>query len=392
MANERIPFSVTPTSVIIMMNGKTYTLTEDSHINYAKIREALKTKDFDTVRELIDVAQSINVFGNGKIKVVNGTVMYGDVELHNALTERLVQQMEEGFDVDPMVKFLENLMQNPSKRAVDELYRFLEHNSLPITEDGHFVAYKRVKSDYTDFYTGKMDNSIGSTPEMPRNMVDDDKDRTCSQGLHFCSLEYLPHYHSGQGRIVILKINPADVVSIPTDYNNAKGRACKYLVLEDYEGDETTEKFTSSVYETGDDANTSSEWDSEWYADLYASSSSEMFDGDYVVCWSCNHELTEDQLAENDGLCPACHAEIEDDEDKATVNVQAPVSTTAQSGTPAAQAQHAAQNTPPQGILYTKEQAAKLLNISADALRKRLARGVSVQLVVVNGAELVRIL
>ena len=30
---------------------------------------------------------------------------------------------------------------------------------------------------------------------------------------------------------MILKINPADVVSIPADYNATKGRACRYEVL-----------------------------------------------------------------------------------------------------------------------------------------------------------------
>jgi hypothetical protein len=35
----------------------------------------------------------------------------------------------------------------------------------------------------------------------------------------------------GGERIVILKINPRDVVSIPTDYNNSKGRACRYEII-----------------------------------------------------------------------------------------------------------------------------------------------------------------
>ena len=30
---------------------------------------------------------------------------------------------------------------------------------------------------------------------------------------------------------MIVKINPADVVSIPTDYNGAKGRCCRYQVV-----------------------------------------------------------------------------------------------------------------------------------------------------------------
>jgi hypothetical protein len=49
--------------------------------------------------------------------------------------------------------------------------------------------------------------------------------------LHFCSQEYLPHFGGSDSRVVIVKINPRDVVSIPTDYNNAKGRACRYEVI-----------------------------------------------------------------------------------------------------------------------------------------------------------------
>ena len=120
-------------------------------------------------------------------------------------------------------------MRNPSKRAVDELYGFLEKNSLPITPDGCFLAYKRVRGDYKDCYTGTMDNSVGCVVEMERNMVDDNRDNTCSAGLHFCSHDYLRSF-SGE-RTVIVKINPADVVSIPSDYDNAKGRTCRYEVI-----------------------------------------------------------------------------------------------------------------------------------------------------------------
>ena len=124
---------------------------------------------------------------------------------------------------------MENLMSNPSHRSVQELYGFLEKGELPITPDGHFLAYKKVRGDYTDCHTGKMDNSVGKVLEMERNAVDDDKDRTCSSGLHFCSKSYLANF--GGERTVIVKINPRDVVSIPSDYNNAKGRTCRYEVI-----------------------------------------------------------------------------------------------------------------------------------------------------------------
>jgi hypothetical protein len=147
-----------------------------------------------------------------------------------------------------MVQFMENLMQNPSKRAVTELYGFLEKNSLPITPDGHFLAYKRVRFDYKDCHTGTMDNSVGKVVEMERNNVDDDKDRTCSTGLHFCSQSYLGHF--GGERIVIVKINPRDVVSIPSDYNDSKGRACQYEVVDEIDKDKADEAFAKSVQAT----------------------------------------------------------------------------------------------------------------------------------------------
>ena len=143
----------------------------------------------------------------------------------------MIAMLEEGFDIEPMVNFMENLMRNPSKRSVDELYGFLEKNNLPITPDGCFLAYKKVRNDFKDIHSGTMDNSPGTVVEMERNKVDDDKDRTCSTGLHFCGMSYLNHFGGSDSRTVIVKIDPSDVVSIPSDYNGAKGRACRYTVI-----------------------------------------------------------------------------------------------------------------------------------------------------------------
>jgi len=58
-----------------------------------------------------------------------------------------------------------------------------------------------------------------------------------STGLHFCSRSYLGRF--GGSNIMVLKIHPKDVVSIPTDYDDAKGRCCKYEVIGQI--DDTTE-------------------------------------------------------------------------------------------------------------------------------------------------------
>jgi uncharacterized protein YerC len=37
----------------------------------------------------------------------------------------------------------------------------------------------------------------------------------------------------GGNHLMVVKVNPRDVVSIPSDYNNAKGRACEYLIYDE---------------------------------------------------------------------------------------------------------------------------------------------------------------
>lgn len=228
--NMPIAGTITPNSMTLIVDGLTNVLTPASHRNYDAIRDAWKAQNMDRVRSLLDLTSAITGIMDGRVSVEHGVVSLDGENLHNAITTRIIEQHAEGFDASSMCNFLANLEDNPSKQAVDELYLFLEAGNLPITEDGCFLAYKMVREDYTDHYTGKFDNSVGKTPKMKRNKVDDRRDVTCSDGLHFCSQGYLHSYHSG-GRVMLIKINPRDVVSIPSDYKNAKGRCCQYEVV-----------------------------------------------------------------------------------------------------------------------------------------------------------------
>jgi hypothetical protein len=238
------PYIVQGNNITIVIGTTPHTISR-SHVTYNKVLAAIKANDWDTVLNIIEPKKAIINFGKGNVSIEGNKIFWKDREMHGALTQRLVQMIQEDFPIAPLVAFMENLMENPSKRAVTELYGFLEKNTLPITPDGHFLAYKKIKQDYPDCYTGKIDNSVGQVVEMERNEVDDDQNRTCSAGLHFCSRDYLSHF-SGD-RIVVLKINPRDVVSIPTDYNNSKGRACRYEVVDEIDKDKADEAFTKSV-------------------------------------------------------------------------------------------------------------------------------------------------
>ena len=222
------PFIIQGNNVVVVINNTPHTISK-THITYQKVVDAIKAGDWETVKEVIEPRKVVLNYGAGNVSVQGDKLFWKGREMHNALTTRMIQMLQDGFPIEPMVKFMENLMSNPSKRAVDELFGFLEKNNLPITPDGHFLAYKKVREDYKDCHTGTMDNSVGQVVEMERNEVDDNKDRTCSSGLHFCSQNYLNHFSGAH--TMILKINPRDVVSIPSDYNDSKGRACRYEVI-----------------------------------------------------------------------------------------------------------------------------------------------------------------
>jgi len=248
----KYPYIYQGESLTIFIEGVQHTIDRKTHPNFDKVIAAMRDEDWDAIPDLVDMSRAIANFtsDNGDIEVKDGDVYYLGRPFHNAMTDRLLSMLEEGFPVDALCNFLSRLKENPSKRAVDELYGFLEKNSLPLTPDGYFLAYKRVRGDYTDIHSGKFDNTPGQICSMPRNEVNEDKDQTCSSGLHFCSLEYLPNFGRSSGnRVVILKINPRDVVSIPSDYNNAKGRTCRYEVVSEHnaENADSTDAFTTSV-------------------------------------------------------------------------------------------------------------------------------------------------
>lgn len=211
---------------------------DDSHPNFRAVDDYLKSTpraDWDATRlqELIHIPTAIVARSDGLLKLHDDSVYFGNHELQGYDVTKLLEMIQNGEDHSPLARFLERRVANPSFRAQQELYLFLEHANMPLLEDGRFIAYKKVRDDYGSFHDGgRTKNLIGTVVSMPgRHMVDDDRNRTCSHGLHFCSWHYLPHYYGNQGKVLVLAIDPADVVSIPSDYQNAKGRAWKYEVI-----------------------------------------------------------------------------------------------------------------------------------------------------------------
>ena len=240
------PYLIQGSNIVVVIGNKSHTISK-THITYQKVLDAIKSQDWDSLPDIIEPRKVVLNYGAGNVSIQGETLFWKGKELNTGLSVRMITMLQEGFPIEPMVNFMENLYKNPSKRAVTELYGFLEKNNLPITPDGHFLAYKKVRKDYLDVHSGTMDNSVGQVVEMERHDVDDNKDNTCSTGLHFCGMSYLSCF--GGDRTVIVKINPADVVSIPSDYNDAKGRACRYEVIGELNVN-PEDAFTKTVQDT----------------------------------------------------------------------------------------------------------------------------------------------
>lgn len=237
-----LPFMLTDESLTVQFtDGSCKTISARSP-HFKGLVDAIKqNKSEADVKNLFSLAEAVKTFSEGRVIIKNDEVIFNGEVIKNSVAERIIKFMSAGLPWQPLAKFLENLMANPSRRAVEYLYNFLEYENLAITEDGHFLAYKAVCNDWHDKHSGKFLNLPGTVLSMERNQVCDDPDLGCSYGFHVGSLEYVRGFACGYGseggdRILIVKVNPADVVSVPHDCAYQKVRTAKYLVVSEYTG------------------------------------------------------------------------------------------------------------------------------------------------------------
>lgn len=165
-----------------------------------------------------------------------------DKAMPELMTEKLLELEAAGENFMPLIRFWKKLKKNPSEESIKQLYGFMVHNGIGLTEAGDIVVEKGVSAKngiLVDTHSRKIDNSIGETVEMDRSKVDSNPNETCSHGLHVGAPDYVRQYYSGI--IVKCSVNPMDVVAVPIDYNNTKMRVCKYTVL-GYSDEHTSHK------------------------------------------------------------------------------------------------------------------------------------------------------
>ena len=302
--------------LMVFLNGKQYTIhATDGQFSNAK--SAFIAQDWDGLLNVLDPSRKIKQLyaKYEQVEVRDGNVFIYDEPVNSIVAERILTFMSNGIDCVPVFKFVTKLHLNPSSRAVKELYTFLEHKHLPITENGNFLAYKAVREDYTDVHSGQFSNVVGAVLQMPRNKVDDNKEIGCSYGFHAGTLQYASGFKPYNGKMMIVEIDPADVVSIPTDCECQKLRTCRYKVVGEYE--DTLDK---PLYETKFRSEHDSYIQEQWADDDYFEEDEEE---DVYPCDNCNKTCYEPcNKCDNCSDCCLCNKMVEDNSKfKKTVNV-----------------------------------------------------------------------
>lgn len=229
---------ITNKSVIVSIGGNSYTILREDR-NCDSLITAIKEERWDDIPKLLSPELAVSNMSDGDMRIEEGQVYVKtpgkEFAVPSGLNATIIKYIDEGLPFKPLVRFAVNLSENPSANSVEQLFNFLEKNNFTLTEDGKFIAYKSVRQDFKDVYSGKFDNSVGQIVKMPREEVCDDPKQVCQKGLHAAAYLYATKVYNGVMHnnliTVFVEINPKDVVSVPIDYNSQKMRVCEYKVL-----------------------------------------------------------------------------------------------------------------------------------------------------------------
>lgn len=215
---------ITPKVAVFCTRRGSYTVPK-THDFFDEIVEALRNKDTGEAYRLYSKKKK----DNSRVEI-KGIDLYFDGEKFDPIFAEAYQvSRAHGLSVEKLNLFFQNLKENPSPISVHAFSAFVAKARHPITDRGTFLAYKRVRSNWKDVHSNTFDNRPECVVEMDRSLVDIDQYETCSTGFHACSYDYLENF-SGEN-VIVVEINPRDVVAVPPDYQRTKMRVASYRVL-----------------------------------------------------------------------------------------------------------------------------------------------------------------
>lgn len=225
-----IPYVLQRDFLSVVVNGEQHPVSS-SQPTFKALKLAIEKQQWGRIPKLLDVTQQIAQKSHGKVKVTKKGVFYRGNKVENSLTAKILELLEHGMKVDSMLRFMDNLYQQPDVNTVNRVYDWINSGRYTITSDGCIMGYKVVRPNYTDKHTGKVDNHIGARPLMARSAVDPSEFVECSRGYHVCVRGYVGGFYSEGDHIMVVKVNPADVVASPLNFGHRKFRCWTYEVF-----------------------------------------------------------------------------------------------------------------------------------------------------------------
>lgn len=231
----QVRYVIVGNTVTITCQGKSHSILPD-HPKYMEILKAIHTKKIDIIPKLLDIKQMIVDKSDGLLNVKEGMICLDGAPLPLALGKKVDALIKSRRSWTPLKLFWQLLSKNPDPKVKEQLYGFLEHNGHPITSDGYFLAYKKVKKcddgTFLDLHSGTVKYEIGKPTQMKRADVNPNPKETCSRGLHAAAYRYASEsFGSGSDPMIELKINPENVCAVPEDYNAEKMRCCEVFTV-----------------------------------------------------------------------------------------------------------------------------------------------------------------
>lgn len=208
----------------IDLQEKLHTTIREGVVKYNAEKDVKKKADmYYAILDFFDPSERLKHKLDGRFEVTSDGKMFlegTEERIPSYLSNRIKKHLEDGLPVEALVKYWKRLILNPDENVKDQLFPFMEHSDIAITEEGYIYAVKAVKllggfdkdtgkrtvsyseengtkqaipitsdSKFAPHHSGgDYGNNIelGKAVEMPREKCDSNPNRTCSAGL-MCS-------------------------------------------------------------------------------------------------------------------------------------------------------------------------------------------------------------
>lgn len=164
------------------------------------------------------------------VAVLNdGTIIPGA----EALSEQAAAVAQGAGSGNGLANFMRRAGMIKRGHSVEDLLKFVQKGELPLADDGCVLVYKLLRKTgeegvFVDCHSRKVKQRVGSFVHMDEQLVDPNRSKDCSNGLHVARRDYLGSF--GGDVCVLAKLAPEDVIAVP-QYDARKLRAKGYHII-----------------------------------------------------------------------------------------------------------------------------------------------------------------